>query len=528
LTDCDPSEAAAAITDGFNDQGIDAIYFDENERVVYIVQSKWSHGGNSTVDLGELAKFLKGVEHLILPDFTGFNDKIKNREAELKSNLLFRSDVRVVLVLAYSSPSPLGSHVSAEIETFLASQNNVGDADVFGSETFDLKRLYGRLTGGTDGKISLQISLRDWGTIDTPYRAYYGRIPITEIASWAKHGRPLFDKNLRYFRPATDVNEAIGSTLENSPTNFWYFNNGITILCKTLDKAVIGADKHDIGLFDCTGVSIVNGAQTVGVIWELARRNEACVNGLTAWIQARMISLKDCPDGFGTAVTRAANTQNPIRHRDFAALDPEQHRLAQEMLLDQKRYAFKSGDLDPKSEDGCNIEDATVALACSNADITLAVQAKREVGQLWQDITKPPYTILFNKGLSAPTMWRAVLIMRTVEKMLGAAYKETLPRGELVAVHGNRFVLHRVFTDTVVRTYRDPATKEEDIIAAAQDSTRKILVELAELINRVYPKDYLANLFKNSQKNRDLDTLMSNPKAEREPPKNLELFSNGE
>jgi hypothetical protein len=245
----------------------------------------------------------------------------------------------------------------------------------------------------------------------------------------------------------------------------------------------------------------------------MAKRNESYINGLTAWIQARMISLKDCPDGFATAVTRAANTQNPIRHRDFAALDPEQHRLAQEMLLDQKRYAFKSGDLEPKNDEGCNIEDATVALACSNSDITLAVQAKREVGQLWQDITKPPYTTLFNKSLGAPTMWRAVLIMRTVEKTLETADKESLPRGELVAVHGNRFILHRVFADPTVKIYRDPVTREDDIIKAAQESTQKILVDLAQLINVAYPKDYLANFFKNVQKNRDLDTLMSNPVA---------------
>ena len=39
LTDADETKAAEAVTDGFDDNGIDAIYFDRPNATLYIVQS---------------------------------------------------------------------------------------------------------------------------------------------------------------------------------------------------------------------------------------------------------------------------------------------------------------------------------------------------------------------------------------------------------------------------------------------------------------------------------------------------------
>ncbi len=307
--------------------------------------------------------------------------------------------------------------------------------------------------------------LREWGTTESPFRAYYGQVLVQEIASWASYGRLLFAKNLRYYRGPTDVNEGIEKTLNDTPNNFWYYNNGITILCNSLGKSIAGGNQRDYGQFECNGVSIVNGAQTVGAIWAVAKRmGAAYLNSISARVHVRIISLEQCPEGFDSEVTRAANTQNPIRHRDYAALDPEQQRLANEMMLDRRRYAFKSGDPDPEGDEGCTIDEATVALACANADIGMAVQAKREVGQLWQDIKKPPYTTLFNTRLTATTMWRAVKVLRAVEDQLRRIDRDNVPRGGQVAIHGNRFILHRVFMDPGVRAlYRD-SSKHESVL----------------------------------------------------------------
>ena len=97
----------------------------------------------------------------------------------------------------------------------------------------------------------------------------------------------------------------------------------------------------------------------------------------------KLISLESCPPDFSTQVTRAANTQNRIENRDFAALDPEQTRLRTEMLLSlNKEYVFRSGDQAPDQSNGCTLDEATIALACANSDATDAVNAKQAIGSV--------------------------------------------------------------------------------------------------------------------------------------------------
>ncbi|HXS95706.1 MAG TPA: AIPR family protein [Candidatus Limnocylindrales bacterium] len=524
LTDCEPAAAAAAITDGFNDEGLDAIYFDAPDKTLYLVQAKWSSSGSKTIDPDEVSRFLSGVRRLIqypAADFSVFNEKIRKRESEIRA-LLLRSDVRVALVLAVTSPHPLPKPAQDRMDEFIAKQNNADD-EVFVLNRFDLKKIYGRLTGSFDAKINLQLELREWGSLPKP-KAFYGQALVSQIAALSTWGKPLFAKNIRYFRGATDVNQGIEKTLAERPELFWYLNNGITILCKSVEKTLGGLDSHDFGVFNCTGASVVNGAQTCGVIWELAKRGHLSVSDQQAKVHVRLVSLENSPEDFETDLTRATNTQNRIQHRDYAALDPQQQRLAREMSMDGRVYAYKSGDLDPEGRDGCNIEEATVALACANPDISLAVRAKREIGQLWQDIYSTPYTTLFNADLSSRSMWRAVLIMREVDRALRAGDKTSVPRGDMVAVHGSRFILHRVFLDPVIKQYKNPQRSEDELLLQARLAAEKVLADVSAVVEKLFPESYLANVFKNFEKNREVDCELSKPPERPPVAPQIEMF----
>jgi hypothetical protein len=71
--------------------------------------------------------------------------------------------------------------------------------------------------------------------------------------------RALFDANVRDFLGATDVNDAIAQTLESlGDEDFWWFNNGITLVAENVDtKGKILA---------LTDPLLVNGLQTSNVI----------------------------------------------------------------------------------------------------------------------------------------------------------------------------------------------------------------------------------------------------------------------
>ena len=293
-------------------------------------------------------------------------------------------------------------------------------------------------------------------------------------------------------------------TIAMSPEKFWYFNNGITVLCESIDKTRLNGADTSWGVFECDGVSVVNGAQTVGVIWERARQIPGYFDNSNARVHLRIISLENCPSGFAAEVTRATNTQNEIKHRDFSALDDTQQNIAREMLLDGRRYAFKSGDPDPKGNEGCTIEEATIALACASGDVAMAVAAKREIGSLWKDITKPPYTTIFNEQTKARDLWRAVIVARAVEEAMSDPTFLQIDRGDQILVHGNRFILYSVFQDTEVQKYRDTSLPENELKKIATTATARAVYNVATAVNVKHAGAYLQPLFKNTQKCKEL------------------------
>src|ERR1019366_3289242 len=191
---------------------------------------------------------------------------------------------------------------------------------------------------------------------------------------------------------------------------------------------------------------VVNGAQTVGTIVDAAKTNPDALQ--SARVLVRLVSLDNCPEGFADEITRAANTQNRIEKRDFAALDPNQKRLRTELYLEnQKEYAYQTGEQPPQGDSGCTLDEAAVALACRAPDVSLAVQAKREVGMLYEDISKPPYITIFNASTTAKTLWQSVTTLRTVESALKNEQQQRIGKEQLILIHGNRFILHLVFQE---------------------------------------------------------------------------------
>lgn len=218
----------------------------------------------------------------------------------------------------------------------------------------------------------------------------------------------------------------------------------------------------------------------------------------------RLVSLEGCPAGFGDDLTRAANTQNRIEKRDFAALDPNQKRLRTELFLErQKEYVYQTGEHSPLADAGCTLDEAAVGLACSMQDVVYAVQAKREVGMLYEDITKTPYTAIFNAGTTAASLWKAVTILRQVDTALRKEQGERSGKEQLISIHGNRFVLHLVFQRSASAGLTD-APENEEQKKKLQDLVAKVLAATIASVLQHFPAAYPANLFKNASKCRDL------------------------
>ena len=491
----DDAPAAQTVTDGPQDNGIDAVYFDPVEHICFLVQAKWIHSGNGSIELGEALKFIQGVRDLLEAKFDQFNAKMGRHQDKVFSALSDTS-AKFTLVLVYTGEQGVSADVQKPFDALLAEMNS--PTEMVSLQILNQARLHAIVATGAVGEaVDLEIMLHQWGLVKEPYVAYYGQVAVSDIAAWGTYGVRLTSKNLRQFKGLTEINESIGKTLSVTPEKFWYFNNGITILCDSVRKKPLGGSSTDIGTFECRGASVVNGAQTVGTIVGAAQKDDKQL--ANALVLVRLISLDNCPPNFADELTRATNTQNRIERRDFAALDPNQKRLRTELLLEcQKEYAYQSGENAPQESIGCTLDEAAVALACAMPDVGLSVQAKREVGMLYEDITKAPYVQLFNPGTTAKHLWHAVGTLRAIDAELRQIQAGRSRKEQLIAIHGNRFVSHLVFQKlrNGGKELPDPAGVGPRIC----ELTRATLDLTIKLVGDQHPGAYPASLFKNASK----------------------------
>ena len=55
----DTEQAGRCITDGYHDLGIDALYLDNSQKKLFVVQSKWRNDGNGSISQEEMQTFIE-------------------------------------------------------------------------------------------------------------------------------------------------------------------------------------------------------------------------------------------------------------------------------------------------------------------------------------------------------------------------------------------------------------------------------------------------------------------------------------
>ena len=497
LNDISYDESSACITDGYQDNGIDAVYYNEAEKILYLVQAKYSQDGTGTINLGDAQKFLQGFKDIINARYERFNGKLQIKQPVIDA-ALDDTNTKIMLVIVYTGQAPLSTEANNAIKDVL--QENNDPTEVVIVKILRQQNIYAFIAQGAAGSsINLDVALEQWGVVREPYLSYYGMVNASDIVDWWNQYYPkIFEPNIRVYLGDTSVNDSIGDTLRTEPQNFWYYNNGITALCDNVKKRPIGGASRESGVFVCEGFQIVNGAQTVGSV---ATANTVMPEQVAqAKVFIKIKSLENCPEEFKAYVTRNTNTQNRIEKRDFVSLDPEQERIKNELGLENIHYVYKTGSSIPTSTNGFDLNEATLARACSEPDVALTVQAKREIGKLWEDITKAPYRALFHAGVNGLALWKKVCVLRSVETSLEQLRAGKSGRNKLLLVHGNRIVAHIVFKRLPHNIGGTLDALSAQDIAVINNLTTAASEEVITQANAYYPDSYPANIFKNLTK----------------------------
>lgn len=504
FTGCTAVSAANSVIDGGDDNGLDAVFYSETQNCLVLVQSKWIKDVRSEPDSAEVGKFCNGVRDLVNSEFDRFNEKLQRRRESVE-NALSTFNCKIVLVLIHTGKADMAVHATRQVEDLLFELNDASEIASF--YNLGLERVYAMMAeGSSGGAINLEFSLSSWGKIDLPHSAFYGMVAGIEVAAWWKqYGELLFVKNLRSTLGPTEVNKQILSTIEDRPDDFWYFNNGITITAKSVEKTVAGAGTRELGYFKAASAHVVNGAQTVSSVGRFSG-DPAKLEKVK--ILLRIISLQEAEKEYETLITRSNNTQNRIEARDFVSQDKEQQRLRLELQMEGVDYHIARSEAYKPSASSFDLEEATVALACSVGDPSLAVLAKREIGRFWMELDKAPYKRLFNPQTSALQVYHAIIVQRLIDSKLAQLIQSLEKRSGKqygVLVHGNRLLASIVFARLKITQKLGDSNfvllnYDLDIGKELERAVLIITLELSERLADSFP----AVIFKNPTKSKAL------------------------
>lgn len=492
----DYENAGRAVIDGEDDQGIDGIAVNESSQDVWLVQAKWSDEGKAKLDKGEALKFIDGLRLIDRRDFDQFNERLTPHVAQLDA-AMGDPRLRITLVIALMGEGALSEAVAEVFERARAEFNHnhypmlnyrvVNGADLHQQLRQDLQ----------PAPVNVEATMSRWIKRDTPFEAWQGTVAVRDIAAWyAKYGDALYEQNVRNSLGLTRINSGIKETLIEEPENFWYFNNGITVLCDEIVPYWPGRRRPDEPVrLDLHGVSVVNGAQTVTSIHEAMLREPEIVEN--ADVTVRAFSLGEDRQEYAKRITETTNTQNDVSRRDFIALESTQAEIREDFLLSLgKIYVYKRGEADPTPDAGCSVVHAAIALACAHRSPELAVRASQDTDLLWDRGTGGAYPRLFGEVPSAHRIWRLVQARREVGAALEAVQKRLHGRAADMARRGDMLVTHLVFQLFDQDVLDEPNLDWQPTLQQIPELTASALSWLIHHVDAEYGKNsFLTNTF---------------------------------
>jgi len=240
-------------------------------------------------------------------------------------------------------------------------------------------------------------------------RVVIGKVQVSEIAElFNRHHDQLLQRNIRRYLGLNEnrVNSDIHRTLTdpNSRENFYFFNNGITIICKSFRHNALQGANYQLKL---ENMQVINGGQTCKTIQQTLNYPDLFADYQNTFVMVRVYELADDDQSFVTDITYATNSQNPVDLRDLRSNDEIQKNL--ELGMKDLGYTYKR----QREEGGFGSNVITSSIA---AEATLAIwrekphqakfRRKEHFGKLYDDIFK---------NLNAAQAILAVLIFRDVE-----------------------------------------------------------------------------------------------------------------
>jgi hypothetical protein len=396
----DRQDAIDSVCDQTNDKGIDGIYVDDDDEIIYLFQSKYSPNDNQDQGDNDIRNFVSAREWFVNEE--SVNALLSSTASKDLKSLVKESKVlektQYTLVSVFVTNKIFNSHareyinVTAVLETY-DSSDLFNKYTYFADEenTFPSKELF------VTNHSRIEYNLPD-GTISRVYA-----IKAKELIKLEGiQDRTLFYKNVRYGVGKTRVNKSIKSTIYDAQehNNFFLYHNGITIVCEQL------AEDLEHNKISLTGYAVINGCQSMLTFFE--NRNKLS-NSLFVLVKVIKLSLAS---SMVKRITYYANNQNSISLKDLRSNDSAQKALQEEfrqLFGGKVLYKRKRGE----SEEGY---DEVIDKDFAAQMIEAVYHGGPHNTHLKQKLFGEEYTKLFSRNINADKIYLASMLYGIIEK----------------------------------------------------------------------------------------------------------------
>ncbi len=329
----------------YHDLGIDAYEIYEDTKEIYLIQNKYY--GETTCITAEYVK-----NDFLVRTITALENGTYRRSDDLQrafSKFKESSDFTVYLQL-FVTNNIHNREADEYVKKFNVAHPKY-NAKIFYLN--DIEEKYYGETQQIKKKISVKIESVNKGTILNINTEGYklanvidARYVLTPVVSVYRLYRdaiekryPIFDKNIREYLGNKGVNKNIYQTLlnEEDRKNFFYYNNGITVICDKMTKIITQRSDYNMNAsFTIDNPQIVNGCQTVNSIYEALNNiapDKLEMEFKDAFVMLKILEINredSGDDKLYKDIVKYTNSQNSIDEKTFVANTDTFNRLQKE------------------------------------------------------------------------------------------------------------------------------------------------------------------------------------------------------
>ncbi len=354
----DQRQAKDAVTDGQGDKQIDAVYIDEDEQKIIVVQGKYYLG--ESVDAEPVREVISSWSqfHDLAKLQENANAKLKTKISEIATAL---EDDSYCICFELITTSTFTESAQHDIIAFQSQLSEDDDSDFNAQFTVVDKQAlmdtYNRVLEQTNPILNHVIALEEGKFLRTEISStnvLIAALPLKECIKipGIKDGS-LFQKNVRQSLGINNsVNKKIKNTINNPDkcSDFFFFHNGITAICNKMEEIASGK-------FKFYGLNVVNGCQSLNTILSCS---ENVKKREDAYILFRFYEIpqRDRADSISTNT----NTQSTVKARDLRSNSKQILKIKKtfELQYPEGFFATKRGEIIPADKDNDQVVELSL------------------------------------------------------------------------------------------------------------------------------------------------------------------------